>query len=99
QRAQMLRDRLTTNILRDYMGDSGPVSISDRVEVARFSPHINAFGPTATQRQSAEIGKTQFAEVSAELDRLIDVEYRELMRALDEAGVPWTPGRGVPIAD
>ena len=36
----------------------------------------------------------RFAELSGELDRLLRQELPALERKLDDAGVPWTPGRG-----
>ena len=54
-----------------------------------------AHGPTATQRRSLEIAQAEFEEVRPELNRLIDVDLAALQRGLSEAGVPWTPGRGL----
>ena len=97
--AKALRDRLAGNPTREIFNDYGLSSIEYRLFVALFSPTENAFGLTATQRMSLEIAETQFAEVSAELKQLIDQDYEALKQDLDAAGVPWTPGRGVPIAD
>ncbi len=62
---------------------------------ARFDPSAGAYGPTPSQRTSYEIGKKLYADVVEELTALVDVEYAGLKEALDQAGVPWTPGRGV----
>jgi photosystem II stability/assembly factor-like uncharacterized protein len=99
QRAQRLRDRLTTNEARDFMGDVGPVPISRRLGAAGLGSRYSAYGPTATQRRSVEIAEQEFAEVGRTLDRLIDTEFRQLKDELDKAGVPWTPSRGVPVAN
>ena len=37
----------------------------------------------------------QLADVVEELGRLVYTDYAALKRALDGAGVPWTPGRGI----
>jgi hypothetical protein len=50
-------------------------------------------------KRSLEIAIEEFAEVGQQLDRLIDSEFRDLRQKLDAAGVPWTPGRGVPVAN
>ncbi len=81
------------------MGDPGPAPISHRLTVASYGAKSSAYGPTATQRRSLEIADEEFAEVGRELDHLIDTEFRNLKNRLDAAGVPWTPGRGVPIAN
>ena len=62
---------------------------------ARFSPQMNAHGPTPAQRESYAIGRRLYDDVTGELDALIDREYAALKDALDAASVPWTPGRGV----
>ena len=38
----------------------------------------------------------RIAEVRRKLDRLIGVELPALEKKLNAAGVPWTPGRGIP---
>ncbi len=99
QRAQKLKVRLAGNEAREFMGDTGPVPITQRLDTAAYGARTSAYGPTATQRRSLEIADEEFAEVSHELDRLIDTEFRALKEKLDNAGVPWTPGRGVPVAN
>ncbi|HSG64846.1 MAG TPA: hypothetical protein VLD39_07590, partial [Gammaproteobacteria bacterium] len=98
QRAQRLRMRLAGSEAREQMGDPGPVSIQRRIDVASLDATTAAHGPTGTQRRSLEIAQAEFEEVRPELDRLIDVDLAALQRRLSEAGVPWTPGRGLPIA-
>ena len=99
QRAQKLRARLAGNEAREFMGDTGPVPITQRLDTAAYGARTSAYGPTATQRRSLEIADEEFAEVGRELDRLIDTEFRVLKNKLDAAGVPWTPGRGVPVSN
>jgi hypothetical protein len=41
------------------------------------------------------IARKAFDETVAELARIVDTDYAGLKRAMDAAGVPWTPGRGV----
>jgi hypothetical protein len=36
-----------------------------------------------------------YQDVSRQLSNLVDVEYAGLKDALDAAGVPWSPGRGI----
>ncbi len=100
QRARRLKNRLAADKAREFMGDTtGPVPISARLMAAGFGARSTAYGPTATQLRSLEIAHEEFAEVGRALDRLIDTEFRALKNKLDAAGVPWTPGRGVPVAN
>ncbi|MDH3589469.1 MAG: glycosyl hydrolase [Gammaproteobacteria bacterium] len=93
QRAKALRERLTGNQQRDFMGDPGPMPVDARIYVAGSGDRTSAHGPTQTQRTSLEIAEAEFAEVSGALDRLFDTDLPRLRQQLDQAGVPWTPGR------
>ena len=99
QRAQQLRIRLAGSLARDMMGDSGQVAISQRIAAANRGSRSSAYGPTATHKRSLEIADEEFAEVGQTLHQLIDSEFGALRDRLDAAGVPWTPGRGVPVAN
>ena len=55
----------------------------------------NAYGPTQEQRESLSIARQAYDAVVAELDVLVNEEYAALKKALDDAKVPWTPGRGI----
>jgi len=89
------RDRLSSNSARSLFKDWDAVSLADRLQHARYSPRSSANGPTATQRESYAIGRRLYADVVEELGRLVYTDYAALKRALDGAGVPWTPGRGI----
>ena len=69
--------------------------VTARLSHAAYNPNTAAYGPTDTQRDSLRFAGDVYSEVGDELTRLIDTEYQALLRALDTAGVPWTPGRGV----
>ena len=89
------RDRLSQNETREIFKDWTCVSVQERLWHARFAPEAGAYGPTPSQRESYEIGKRLYENVVQELSSLVDTEYEGLKDALDMAGVPWTPGRGV----
>jgi hypothetical protein len=96
QRAKQLRDRLTQNVNRNEMGDPGPVPVSRRLEVAGHGARTTAHGPTATHRRSLEIAEAEFSEIHQQMKDLLGGQFKALQKELDQAGVPWTPGRGVP---
>ncbi len=53
-------------------------------------------GPTQTHRKNYEIAAEEFGEILDDLRQLIETDLPALERKLEEAGAPWTPGRGVP---
>ena len=91
----MQLERLSGNGTRRSFSANGPVPITSRLQHASYSPNRNAHGPTATQRDSLAIAKSEYASIATELTRLVDREYEQLKDDLDAASVPWTPGRGV----
>ena len=95
QRLKAKRDRLSDNSQRGFYNDIGEMTLAARLWHARFSPTTQAYGPTPEQRESYRIAYELYGEVTAALTALVDEEYAGLKRAMDAAGVPWTPGRGV----
>ena len=91
-----LRERLMGNRQRSAMGDPGPVSVSRRLQVVVSGTAQATYGPTASHRVSLGIAREEFDAIRTELSQLIDEELPVLELRLDSAGVPWTPGRGVP---
>ncbi len=95
QQIRIQRDRLAGNETRNTYNDWDEVPLSQRLFHARFAPGTNAYGPTPEQRESLEIGARLYADVKATLVNVVEVEYEGLKDAMDQAGVPWTPGRGI----
>ncbi len=95
QRLKTERDRLSNNPQRNIYNDLGEMSLQARLWHARFSPTHGAYGPTPAQHESLRIARELYDEVAADLTVLVDTEYAALKRAMDEARVPWTPGRGI----
>ncbi|MCH8335515.1 MAG: glycosyl hydrolase [Proteobacteria bacterium] len=95
QRISQVRDRLRGNETRGSFSDPGLMPVRDRLRYASYDANGNAYGPTRTQRDSFAIAGDAYAEIGPMLTALIENEYQALKRALDAAGVPWTPGRGV----
>ncbi|MGD8976641.1 MAG: glycosyl hydrolase [Gammaproteobacteria bacterium] len=99
QQSRRWRDRLTMSEEQKMMRYPGPVPIDSRLGHATAGKTTTVYGPTATQVASLEIAEQEFAEVSARLRVLIDQRLPDLMNRMDAAGVPWSPSRGVPVAD
>jgi photosystem II stability/assembly factor-like uncharacterized protein len=94
-----LQQKLGGNERRALYGDDGPVSIGRRLEVAVMGNFRSTYGPTPMHRRAVEIAADEFGPVKTAIGRINDEDLPALRQALDEAGVPWTPGRGVPGQD
>jgi photosystem II stability/assembly factor-like uncharacterized protein len=94
-----LQQKISGNDARNLYGDSGPVSVSRRIEVAMMGTFRSTYGATDTHRKSIEIAQQQFAGIKADIQRINDTDLPALQAELNQAGVPWTPGRGVPGRD
>jgi photosystem II stability/assembly factor-like uncharacterized protein len=91
-----IHQKLAGNEARSFYGDEGPVSIKRRLEVAVMGTFRSTYGPTPTHERMVEIAESEFSGVKDRMQRLSDSDLPALRRELDAAGVPWTPGRGVP---
>jgi len=95
QRMSRERDRLSSNETRATYNDFDEMTVDRRLWHARFAPTTNAYGPTPSQRESYRIARELYDEVAANLTELVDTEYAALKDAMDSAGAPWSPGRGI----
>ena len=91
-----LQLQLSGDERRDLAGASGPVSVAQRTNVAQLGTAFSTYGPTPMHERSLKIGEQGFAGIKTALERIFDTDMPALRKALDNAGVPWTPGRGVP---
>jgi hypothetical protein len=96
---QDLQLLLSGHTSRDTMSAQGPVSITGRLQAAQYGTAFATHGPTPTHERSLDIAERQFAELKARLDKVTGSDLPALRESLDRAGVPWTPGRGVPAGD
>ena len=91
-----LKRQLSGDDNRNLAGDPGPLSVQQRASVAALGTVFSTYGATPTHQQSLEIGEQNFATIKTALDRIFTNDLPALRKAMDDAGVPWTPGRGVP---
>jgi hypothetical protein len=96
KRIAAMGERLSGNSRRGRANDPGPVSISRRLGVVGMGIRMSLQGPTTQHRNVYDSAKADFGTVKSELSRLVETELPALERRLDEAGLPWTPGRGIP---
>ena len=84
---------------RSMAGAPGPVSVQRRAGVAQMGTAFSTHGPSAMHERSLELGEQGFAAIESALERIFGSDLPALRQDLDAAGVPWTPGRGVPAGD
>jgi photosystem II stability/assembly factor-like uncharacterized protein len=93
--------RANRDILRALVGDSAlrarnentPISIAERVGTVVEATRFAIAKPTGTQREAYRVASTDLRREVDKLRKLIETDVKELEKAMDAAGVPWTPGR------
>jgi photosystem II stability/assembly factor-like uncharacterized protein len=93
--ADLRLELLGSEIKGDYNEPAEP-TILDRLGVAQLGVAFSDYGPTPTHRRTLEIARGKLATLRDELDRLISEDLAALEARAEAAGVPWSPGRGVP---
>ena len=91
-----LQEKFNGNDVAEELRLEPAPSIRGRVMSALFGTFGQMYGPTKTHRRQLEIAAEEFEPVRAELIELLDKDYADLLKALDDAGAPWTPGRALP---
>jgi photosystem II stability/assembly factor-like uncharacterized protein len=93
--------RANRDVLRALIGDSGlrarnentPTSIAERVGAVVEATRFAIAKPTGTQREAYRVASADLTREIEKLRKIIETDVKELEKAMDAAGVPWTPGR------
>ncbi len=96
QRLQDLLERFSGDPTKPRRNEPGMPGILDRLQTIVYGSWSTSQAPTATQRKSYDIVADQFSALLGDLTKLVEKDVPALGRKLDAAGVPWTPGRGIP---
>lgn len=91
-----LRAELSGDRRKGRIGEPTKPSIERRLGVVLTGVRLSTYGPTPTHRRSFELAQQGLAAVQAKLAVLVEQDLPALEAKLEAAGVPWTPGRGVP---
>ena len=91
-----LRTALRGNKRQDDIGEPMPHTIGRRLLAASMGTVLSTYGPTPNHRQTLAIAQEELEEVKQGLKQLIEIDLPAFEGRLEAAGVPWTPGRGVP---
>ena len=90
----VLKRKLNGDGILAARNENVPDSIGERIRYAAGTHDDAIVKPTGTAAESMKVGTEELAEVNKSLKELMDV-MPELVKRLDELGVPWTPGRSV----
>ena len=86
---------LTGGTVKTQFNEPDLISIMGRVDSASRAMR-STYGPTKTHRADYQIAREEFQEVYGQLKKLIEVDFVNLQKKLEAAGLPWTPGRPIP---
>ncbi len=89
--------RLLGDPARRALNEPGAPSIAQRLGRIASGHWGTRQEPTATQRGSLEVARSEFRVVAEELRALLDGALRDVEADLEAAGAPWTPGRRIPV--
>jgi hypothetical protein len=87
-----LMERLDDSEARDEIGERGPPTPGDRLNVAEEGLETT-YGPTALHRSMLEVGRNELAPLRAEVERMVGV-VDELESEVEAAGGPPLEGYG-----
>ncbi len=91
-----LKEALEGNEQQQGIGEPTAPSVRGRVGTVAMGGGFSAYGPTPHQLESFRIAEEEFAAIRSGLNQLVKTDLPALEAKLEAAGVPWTPGRGVP---
>jgi len=91
-----IREKFRGDPTRPRRSETAPPGILSRIQTVVGGHWSTTTGPTNTHRQVYEIAEAEFGEVYGELRQLVEVDLTGLEQKLEDAGAPWTPGRGLP---
>ena len=95
-RLQDILERFTGDPTKPRRNEPAPPGILDRLQTVVYGHWSTTQAPTATHRKSYEIAADEFSALLGDLTKLVETDVVALSQKLDAAGVPWTPGRGIP---
>ena len=94
-----LKEALEGNEQQDDIGEPTPPSVTGRLGTVAMGTRLSAYGPTPHHLENFRIAEEEFTAIRAGLHQLVEVDLPAYEDKLEAAGVPWTPGRGVPGED
>ncbi|MFQ5641040.1 MAG: glycosyl hydrolase, partial [bacterium] len=91
-----LRERISGDPTKRRRSEPAMRGIRSRINQIVRGHWSSTSAPTQTHRKNYDIAAAEFSEILEELRTLVEVDLVALEQKLEDAGAPWTPGRGVP---
>ncbi|MFH1755456.1 MAG: glycosyl hydrolase [Candidatus Latescibacterota bacterium] len=91
-----LREKMMGDPTKSNRSEPAKDGIMSRLNQIIYGQWSCTSPPTETHKQNYDIAAEEFAGIIDGLRRLIETDLVSLENELDEAGAPWTPGRGIP---
>ncbi|HMO13447.1 MAG TPA: hypothetical protein PKD64_02475 [Pirellulaceae bacterium] len=91
-----VQEKFTGDPTRTRRNEDAMPGLQSRLATAMMGAMGSTTGPTGTHERQYVIAGEEFEATLAELNQLLQQEIPDLLRDLDAAGAPWTPGRPIP---
>ncbi len=95
-RLQDMLERFTGDPTKPRRNEPALPGILNRLQNVVYENWSTTQAPTGTQRKNYEIAADEFSGLLGDLTQIVETDVVALLQKLDAAGVPWTPGRGIP---
>ncbi|UCG53797.1 MAG: glycosyl hydrolase [Candidatus Latescibacterota bacterium] len=89
-------EQLHGNRSKRQIGEKINPTINRRLGFVMGGTRHSTYGPTPNIKRSLEIAYSEFAELKAALERIIDQQFPQMEKALRQAGAPWVEGQPIP---
>ncbi|MHC4244696.1 MAG: hypothetical protein ACYSU4_19980, partial [Planctomycetota bacterium] len=90
-----IRELLIGNTTKSRYDEPDHISIMRRVN-SSMNAMRSTYGPTQTHRGDFEIAKEEFEALVGLIKKLVEIDFVNLQKKLETAGLPWTSGRPIP---
>lgn len=90
-----IRELLVGGTVKSRYNEPERVSVMNRVNSA-MNAMRTTYGPTKTHRKDFEMAQEEFETLLGQIKQLIETDFANLQKKLEDAGLPWTSGRPIP---
>lgn len=91
-----LEEKLFGDQTKSKRSEPAMPGIVERVQRVVFGHWDTTLSPTQTQVKNLDLALETFSTINKDLRAVLEQQLPALKKKLDEAGVPWTPGRSIP---